>query len=92
MQVLKHHICAIAPGVRLQFEKAQDAWVLLYPEGMVTLGDTAADILRAVDGQRDVEAVVLELQRQYGESDELADDVLEFMSSMVEQGWVKAHD
>ena len=27
---------------RLQWEEAQQAYVLLYPEGMVELGDTAA--------------------------------------------------
>ncbi|MFX5622761.1 pyrroloquinoline quinone biosynthesis peptide chaperone PqqD, partial [Acinetobacter baumannii] len=31
--------------LRLQWEEAQQAWVLLYPEGMVTLNDSAAAIL-----------------------------------------------
>ena len=40
----------IAHHFRLQFEQSQSAWVLLYPEGMVKLGDLAfgelADPLR----------------------------------------------
>lgn len=92
MQVEAKHICSIAPGVRLQFEKVQDAWVLLYPEGMVTLGETASDILRFVDGKRDVEAVITELKNEYGESEELAGDVMEFLNGMVAQSWVKARD
>lgn len=90
MQLEIHQVCRIAPGVRLQFEKAQDAWVLLYPEGMVTLGETAGDILQAVDGQRNVQDIVEALQSQYGEVDGLVADVLEFLVSMIEQGWVKA--
>ena len=38
------------PGVarhfRLQWEEAQGAWVLLYPEGMVKLNQSAGEILR----------------------------------------------
>jgi len=33
---------AIAQGFRLQFEQAQDTWVLLYPEGMIKLNPSAA--------------------------------------------------
>lgn len=92
MQIEHHHICSIAPGVRLQFEKAQDAWVLLYPEGMVTLGESAGDILCEVDGKKTVEAIVASLQQQYGEVEGLSQDVVEFFEGMVAQGWVKAHE
>lgn len=92
MQIENHHICSIAPGVRLQFEKAQDAWVLLYPEGMVTLGETAGDILREVDGNKSVDAIVQSLQQQYSDADGIEADVVEFLGGMVAQGWVKAHE
>ena len=55
----------IAHGVRLQFEKAQDAWVLLYPEGMVTLGESAGDILQACDGERTLGEVIAHLHVLY---------------------------
>ena len=38
---------AIAHGMLLQWEPAQDAHVLLYPEGMVKLNGTAARSSRA---------------------------------------------
>ena len=41
---------------RLQFESVQNAWVLLYPEGMVQLNPSAAEILRRCDGQRSIDA------------------------------------
>ena len=55
----------LAPRFRLQFEPAQDAWVLLYPEGMVKLSPTAAEILRRLDGTTSVEGVVQSLQQAF---------------------------
>ena len=44
---------AIAPGFRLQWEQAQEAHVLLFPEGMVRLSESAGAILgRRVIGER----------------------------------------
>ena len=37
---------AIARGFRLQWEPAQNAHVLLYPEGMVKLNGSAGEILK----------------------------------------------
>ncbi len=88
----KCQVCKIAPGVRLQFEKVQQAWVLLYPEGMVTLDEVASDILRALDGVRNTDEVVTEMRKQYGEAAELDEDVLEFLCSMIDQGWVRCND
>ena len=48
----------IGPGFRLQWEPAQDCHVLLYPEGMVKLNQSAGQILSRCDGQRDVAAIV----------------------------------
>ena len=36
----------VNPNYRLQFEEAQQCHVLLYPEGLVKLSDTAVEILR----------------------------------------------
>lgn len=78
---------AVAPMYRLQFEPAQDAWVLLYPEGMVKLNTPAAEILRRCDGQRSVEAIVDDLERAFA-CDGLAGDVQAFLCQARERGWV----
>ena len=41
---------AIGRGFRLQWEPAQNAHVLLYPEGMVKLNGSAGEILKRCDG------------------------------------------
>jgi pyrroloquinoline quinone biosynthesis protein D len=50
---------------RLQWEEAQQAWVLLYPEGMVKLNQSAAEILKKCDGTRTLDAIVAELEQAF---------------------------
>ena len=88
--MIASHACpTVAPMYRLQFEPAQDAWVLLYPEGMVKLNTPAAEILRRCDGQRSVEAIVDDLERAFACTG-LSGDVLAFLSQARERGWVDA--
>ncbi len=73
---------------RLQWEDAQQAWVLLYPEGMVKLNQSAGEILRRCDGSRSVPAIVAELEQAFGASG-LADDVAQFLELARRQQWVE---
>lgn len=77
----------VAPMYRLQFEPAQDAWVLLYPEGMVKLNGPAAEILRRCDGERSVDDIVDELERAFARP-ALAGDVHAFLQQAGERGWL----
>ena len=51
--------------LRLQYEPAQESWVLLYPEGMVQLNASAAEILRRCDGSHTVSSIVQELEKLF---------------------------
>src|SRR6218665_802346 len=62
------------PLYRLQWEPAQQAWVLLYPEGMVKLNDSAAAILQRCDGAHTLDMLIDELQTTFGAQD-LANDI-----------------
>lgn len=77
----------ISPGHRMQWEEAQQAWVILYPEGMVQLNDPAAETLRRCDGVTPLSVVIAELEAAYGEPD-LTADVLELVSAAMQQGWL----
>jgi len=77
----------IAPGHRMQWEEAQQSWVILYPEGMVKLNDSAAEILRRCDGEKPLTAVIAELEAAYDDQD-LAADVLELVGAALQQGWL----
>ncbi len=77
----------LAAQFRLQFEDAQQSWVLLYPEGMVKLNQSAGEILRRCDGERSVPAIVEDLEQAFGATG-LADDVQAFFHIAQAQGWV----
>jgi pyrroloquinoline quinone biosynthesis protein D len=77
----------IGPGFRLQWEPAQDCHVLLYPEGMVKLNQSAGEILKRCDGQRDVEAIVADLEAVFGASG-LRGDVDAFLEIACQRRWV----
>ena len=74
-------------GFRLQFEPAQDCHVLLYPEGMVKLNQSSAEILKRCDGQRSVEAIVAELEAAFSTTG-LAADVTHFLAFAKDKRWV----
>jgi pyrroloquinoline quinone biosynthesis protein D len=72
---------------RLQWEEAQQAYVLLYPEGLVRLNPSAAEILQRCDGKRDVAGIVLELETAFQASG-LDADVRAFLGEAQQRGWL----
>jgi pyrroloquinoline quinone biosynthesis protein D len=72
---------------RLQFEPAQDRWVLLYPEGMVQLNPSAAEILRRCDGERSVDAIVAELEATFN-AQGIAPEVRNLLEEGQRRGWI----
>lgn len=79
---------AVAKGLRLQWEAAQEAHVLLYPEGMVKLNSSAGAIMSRCDGVRTVADIVADLERTYGMSG-LAGDVRAFVALALERRWLE---
>jgi pyrroloquinoline quinone biosynthesis protein D len=82
---------AIAHGMRLQWEPAQSAHVLLYPEGMVQLNESAGAIMSRCDGVRTVADIVADLERTYSLSD-LSADVSAFVELAVERRWLELRE
>ncbi len=75
---------------KLQFEKAQDSYVLLYPEGMVKLNPSAAEILLQVDGEQSVNDIISALKTQFPEApDDIGDDIIAFLSDAESKDWIR---
>ena len=87
MTIETTNIVKVASGLRLQFEEAQDSWVLLYPEGMVKLNQSAAEILQRCDGKRDLADVIALLEKDF-EQTGLQEDVMSFIEIAREQKWI----
>jgi len=77
----------IGRGFRLQWEAAQDCHVLLYPEGMVRLNGSAGEIMKRCDGERDVNAIVADLEAAFNVQG-LQADVLAFVEMAGKQRWL----
>ena len=73
---------SLATGVRLQIDPVTGEGVLLYPEGIIELNDTAHEILSRCDG-RTVHDIVSELAEEYEADPEgLAADVRNTLSDL----------
>ncbi|HQA11992.1 pyrroloquinoline quinone biosynthesis peptide chaperone PqqD [Zoogloea sp.] len=72
---------------RFQWEPAQQAYVLLYPEGMVKLNQSAGEILKRCDGSRSVPEIVADLETAFKTSG-LAGDVDAFLTMAEAQNWI----
>jgi pyrroloquinoline quinone biosynthesis protein D len=81
-------VLEISKKFRLQWEPAQQAYVLLYAEGMIKLNSSAAEVLKRFDGKRTLAAVIEELQRQFPNA-AVESDVREFANIAHDQGWIK---
>ena len=77
----------LSPAMRLQWQKDQDAHVLLSAQGTVQLNRNAALILGLCDGSRSAADIAHELTRRFG-GDALAGDVHEFLAAARDHGWI----
>lgn len=76
-------------GYRFQFEPAQNGHVLLYPEGMIKLNESASAIGGLIDGQRSVAAIIEALSEQFPGFPELGADVEQFMEVARAEHWIE---
>ncbi len=72
---------------RLQFEPAQDRWVLLYPEGMVQLNPSAAEILKRCTGTASMDEIVDSLQTVFNVQG-IAPEVQSLLEEGQRRGWI----
>jgi pyrroloquinoline quinone biosynthesis protein D len=79
---------AIERGFRLQWEPAQNAHVLLYPEGMIKLNGSAGEIMKRCDGATSLADITADLERAFAAAN-LFDDVIGFVSLAVEKKWLQ---
>ena len=86
---------SLAPGARpklgrlfrIQWEEVQRCHVLLYPEGMVRLNQSAGEVMKRCDGSRTADEIIADLERSFGAAN-LRDDVEAFLEIALKQGWV----
>jgi pyrroloquinoline quinone biosynthesis protein D len=79
---------SIERGFRLQWEPAQNAHVLLYPEGMIKLNGSAGEILKRCDGVATIAEITADLERAFAAAN-LSGDVIRFVTMAVQKKWLQ---
>jgi pyrroloquinoline quinone biosynthesis protein D len=72
---------------RLQWEAAQGAHVLLYPEGMIKLNGSAGEIMKRCDGRTSIADITADLEKTFATSG-LRADVMAFVAMALEKRWL----
>lgn len=80
----------INPRYRLQWEAAQNCHVLLYPEGLIQLSSSAAEIMQRCSNATTLATIIDDLQQQFPDAAGLAEDVREFLQEAQAQHWIVA--
>ncbi|HHZ70251.1 MAG TPA: pyrroloquinoline quinone biosynthesis peptide chaperone PqqD [Methylococcaceae bacterium] len=81
---------AFSPMHRLQWEEAQQKDVILYPEGMVELNQSSAEILKLCDGSRNLDKIVTDLEEKF-QAHGLKHDISQFLEVALNNGWITEH-
>ncbi|MBS3964893.1 MAG: pyrroloquinoline quinone biosynthesis peptide chaperone PqqD [Methylomonas sp.] len=77
-----------SPLHRLQWEEAQQKYVILYPEGMVELNQSSAEILQLCDGAHNPVQIVETLEAKFATTG-LGNDIFTFLNIALQNGWIK---
>jgi pyrroloquinoline quinone biosynthesis protein D len=88
-QVHDEAVPALARGIKLRFDKARNAWVLLAPEKVLMPDEIAVEILKRCDGKARVTEIVDDLAVAFSaDRDQVAGDVLTFLQDLADKGVV----
>lgn len=87
-QLQADDVVELNPNFHFRWEEPQQANVLLYPEGIVKLNETAAAILEACTGGQSIAVGAAELAERYGKAD-LTADALKFLEVAHAKGWIR---
>nr|WP_087575812.1 pyrroloquinoline quinone biosynthesis peptide chaperone PqqD [Sphingomonas sp. CDS-1] len=83
-------IPAFRRGVKFRFDAVRDAWVLLAPEKLFMPDEIAVEILKLVDGERSIRAIVDDLAARFDAPRELiATDVIAALNDLSARGGIQ---
>jgi len=89
MTVETKDIYKIAPHHRFQWEKAQDCYVILFPEGMVKLNGSAGEVLNLVNGESTVESITEVLSKKFIDAPNISKDIIGMIELALDKAWIE---
>ncbi len=89
VEVRAELVPALPRGVKLRFDQARKAWVLLAPERVLMPDPIAVEILKRCDGKASVAAVIDDLASTFAaERAQIEIDVTAFLQDLADKGMV----
>ncbi len=89
-RLLESQVPSYAPGVRLRHDAVRGGWVVLAPERLFMPDEHALEVLKLVDGRRDVAAIVDDLAHRFAAPRELiATDVGAMLTDLADKGAIR---
>jgi len=82
---------AINTHFQLQWEEKQNCFVLLYPEGMVQLSQSAGEIMNLCNGENTTLNITDLLEKKFNLVG-LQSDIIEFLEDAMNRKWVIYND
>ena len=82
-------ILEIVPTFRVQWEEVQNCYVVLYPEGMVKLSQSAGEIMIRIDGEKSVIDIIDDISNAF-DGEDVKEDVMKFLEVVYGNGWIRS--
>lgn len=78
----------LAAKARLQWDKVENRYMLVFPEAALLLNETAVAILKLCDGERTIEQIVDTLAQQFAGTDRslIDNEVVELLTRLQTRG------
>ena len=89
MTIEAKDIYKIAAHHRFQWEKAQDCYVILFPEGMVKLNGSAGEVLNLVNGESTVELITETLSKKFIDAPNISKDIIGMIELALGKAWIE---
>lgn len=78
------------PRFMFRWEPSQEAFIILYPEGLIKLNPSAGEILKRCDGVRSVDEIAADLAATFAaDPADVAAGTQSFVALAHEKGWLR---
>lgn len=85
--ITANDVVELAPMYLFRWEELQQAYILLYPEGVVKLNDTGAAIIEHCDGINTAQDIISKLNEIY--ATDVTEGVYKFLEVSYAKGWIR---
>ena len=80
-------VLRLAPHIVFRFDATRQRWIMMAPERLMLPDEQAVEILKLVDGNASVAAIVETLAARYNAPrEEIAGDVTEMLQDLADKG------